>query len=209
MKSAVTAYKTQKNSPLVKMIHLYEIQYDKVSNLWLRYANWPVDVTFDGQVYTKYAIKHDGVNEQLGGKIGRVNLTVANIDRNIQYYLENFSGLRDAQVNILQVFQDELTDPQVVDTMTFFVSSVSVKTATATFVLTPKYDAFTIQLPRRIFHRGYCSHLFKGDGCAYSGGESSCNKSLQRCVELGNVHRYGAFPAIPQKSVYKINVSKG
>jgi len=209
MKNATDAYKAQKNSPIVKMIHLYEIQYDKVGNQWLRYADWPVDVVFDGQTYSKFAVTHGSISENLEGKIGRVNLEIGNVDRNIQYYLENWNGLRDAQVNILQVFQDELTDPQVVDTMTFFVSSVSVKTATATFVLTPKYDAFTIQLPRRIFHRGYCSHLFKGDGCAYSGGESSCNKSLQRCVELGNVHRYGAFPAIPQKSVYKINVSKG
>ena len=208
MKSKVDAYITQKNLPVVKPIFLYEIQYDKATNSWLKYANWNEDVVFDGETYTKYPIEHDGVSENLDGKSTKVNLTIANADRNIQYYLENYNGLRDAQVNILQVFKDELSNPQVVDTMTFFVVDVGVNVGEARLVLALRYDAFAISLPRRLFYRGYCSHKFKGVACGYSGGETVCDKSLQRCVELGNVQRYGGFPAIPQRNVYKLNVSK-
>jgi len=206
MKTATTEYKVRKNAELTKPIFLYEIQYDKVSNLWLRYCAWSEDIVFDGQLYTKYAIRHNQVRESLDSSVSKVNLEIANVDRNIQYYLENYNGLRDAQVNILQIFHDEVTDPQVVDSMTFFIADVSVNDNDAGFVLSSKFDVFDITLPRRKFYRGYCTHKFKDSGCGYSGLETTCNKSLQRCKELNNVHRYGAFPAIPQQNVYKVNV---
>jgi len=208
MKLKVDAYNTQKNKAVTKPIFLYEIQYDSVGNQWLRYTNWTTDVVFDGQTYTKYAITHDNISESLDGSAVKVKLKIGNVNRTIQYYLENWNGLRDAKVNILQVFFDELSTPSAVDLLTFFIADSAVDARDATFVLSSKFDVFDITLPRRKFYRSYCSHKFKDAGCAYSGVETTCNKSMQRCKELGNIHRYGAFPAIPQRNVYKVNVSE-
>lgn len=207
MKVLPVNFIARKNARLVKPIFLYELQYNKTSNLWLRYAAWPVNVTFDGFTYAKATIAHDGIAENSNGSAPRVKLSVGNADRVIQYYTENYNGLRDMQVNILQVFQETLTDPTVVDRVALYVLDVSVTSQYADFELSTKYDVFDITLPRRKFYRGYCSHLFKDAGCAYSGVEVSCNKTMQRCIELNNIHRFGAFPAIPQKNVFKLNVS--
>jgi phage-related protein len=207
MKNVPTEFKTEKNRRLVSPIFLYEIQFDSVGNQWLRYANWNEDVVFDGFTYTKAVVRHGSIKESIDGGAVKVSLHIGNVDRGIQYYLENWNGLREAKVNILQVFKDELADPTVVDRMSYNIADSSVNTSEAKFVLSGTFDVFDITLPRRKFYRGYCTHKFKDGGCGYSGGEASCNKTLQRCTELGNTHRYGAFPAIPQRNVYKLNVS--
>ena len=207
MKNVPTEFKTEKNKRLVTPIFLYEIQYDSVGNQWLRFANWHSDVVFDGQTYVKEVISHGSIRERLDGSATKIILTVGNIDRGIQYYLENWNGLRDAKVKLLQVFEDELSDPTVVDRMSYNIADSSVNTNEAKFVLSGTFDVFDITLPRRKFYRGYCTHKFKDGGCGYSAGETSCDKTLQRCTELGNTHRYGGFPAIPQGNIYKLNVS--
>jgi len=207
MKSAVDAFKARKNQQVTKPVWLYSIQYDSVGNNWLRFTDFPTDITFDGETYTKYVIEHDSVQERLDGSARKLGLSIGNADRQIQYYLENYNGFRDAKVEIRLIFYDEVGNPSVVDLNTFFVEDASVNANEARLILSSKFDVFDITLPRRKFYRGYCTHVFKGTGCAYSGVENSCNQTLQRCKELGNVHRFGAFPAIPQKNVYKINVS--
>jgi len=206
MKAATDAFKQRKNQAVTKPVFLYSIQYDAVGNNWLHYADFPTDITFDGVTYTKFPIYHRDISERLDGSAFKVNLYIANVDRGIQYYLENYNGLREAKVEIRQIFYDEVLTPSVVDLSTFYVADAAVDSQKASLVLSSRFDVFDVQLPRRKFYRTYCNHIFKGAGCAYSGGETSCNKTIQRCKELGNIHRFGAFPAIPQRNVYKINV---
>lgn len=39
-----------------------------------------------------------------------------------------------------------------------------------------------------------CPHRFKGHRCKYSGAETDCDKTIQRCAELGNTVNHGGFP---------------
>jgi phage-related protein len=202
MKNVPADFKKRKNQELTTPIFLYAIQFDKQTNSWLRYTSYPENVTFDGLLYTKYVIWHDKISENLNGKIDRVNLTIGNVDRQIGYYLENYNGLREAEVRIKLVFLEELSNALVYDENVFAIADVSVNSEYADFVLASKLDVMDIRIPKRNYYRTFCTHIFKDEGCAYSGVDSACNKTFQRCIELENIHRFGGFPAIPQKTVF-------
>ena len=202
MKSVHASFIKRKNARLTKPIFLYSVQYDKVGNNWLRYTSFPEDVTFDGITYLHKAITHDRISESLDGSIPKVRLTIGNVDRYIGYLIETNSGLRNAEVNITLVFQEELANPSVYDESVFSVADVVVNQRQAEFVLASKLDVMDIKLPRRKFYRTFCSFFFKGEGCQYLGVETQCNKTLQRCTELGNVQNFGGCPAIPQKTIF-------
>jgi len=202
MKTLATAFKTRKNSEVLRPIFLYEILYNKAGNQWLYYANWPENVVFAGITYTRYPITHDKIGESLSGRVDKVTLRIGNGDRQIQYYLENYGGLRDAEVRIKMVWQEELANPLCFDENVFAVADTAINDEEASLVMASKMDVLDIRLPRRRYYRTYCTFVFKGEGCGYSGGETICNHSLQRCLELGNEHRFGGCPAIPEKTIY-------
>jgi len=205
MKNVDVDFKKRKNEELVAPIFLYAIQYDKVANSWLRYTSYPEDITFDGLLYTAGVISHDRMGENLDGRVDKVRMSIGNADRTIGYYLETYGGLRDAEVRITMVFKDELSNPSVYDESVYLVADATANQQRADFVLASRLDVLDLRLPRRRYYRTYCTHFFKDSGCAYSGGEGLCNKTLQRCIEIGNVHRFGGCPAIPQKTIF-VNV---
>lgn len=48
-----------------------------------------------------------------------------------------------------------------------------------------------------------CQWMFKDGRCLYGGGESYCDKTLTRCLQLGNVENFGGHPSVPREMVIK------
>jgi hypothetical protein len=46
-------------------------------------------------------------------------------------------------------------------------------------------------------HQASCPWVFKGTECTYSGAETWCDKSYERCKQLANSDNYGGFPFLP------------
>lgn len=199
MKNVVDNFKIQKNAPLTKPIFLYAIQYDPVGNRWLRLTAWPTTVIFDGETYKPYVIRHGAIKETLSGKIEKLSLTIGNVDRELQYYLDNYNGLKEKTIVITMVFEDTLNDPTCYDSYTYLVEQSSSDKRTAVLALGSSLDVLNITLPRRKFFRAYCQFRYKGLECGYSGPEGTCNKTFTQCEAYGNVSRFGAYPAIPMR----------
>lgn len=199
MKSVAEEFKIEKNKEIVRPIYLYGIQYDEVANKWLYYTNWNEEILWEGALYQPYVITHGAVKETLSGKVEKVSLTIGNVDRNLQYYLENYKGLKDRKVVITTVFYEALDNPNCYDRNEYRVESSTSDQRTVLLTLGSSLDVLNVKLPRRYFFRSYCQFRFKGKDCGYSGGETWCNKTFQRCEELGNIRRFGGFPATPMK----------
>lgn len=199
MKAVSDEFKLRKNAQLVRPIFLYDIEYDKVASRWLYYTSWPTRITFDGVQYTPYVINHGNINETLSGKINKLTLTIGNVNKTLQYYLDHYDGLKECKVIITMVFYEELDNPACYDRQAYFVEQSSSNKKIATLTLGSDLDVLNVTLPRRKFFRTYCLFKFGDDDCGYVGSETTCNRSLQRCEELNNVSRFGNFPAIPMK----------
>ena len=44
---------------------------------------------------------------------------------------------------------------------------------------------------------------FRDVNCGYAGAETSCDKTISRCAQLGNLSNFGGFPSLPREQVIK------
>ena len=201
MKTVSDSFIYRKNLQFVKPIYLYAIQYEPMANKWLYYTSRRGGVEFAGREYKEKTISHDRMTENVSGRIESVNLAIANLDREIQYYIDAYNGLKQRKILIKTVYEEELDDPTCFDEQEFYIKDCTATKKEARFTLASKFDVLEITAPRRKYIRDRCQFRFKGtDGnCGYTGIAESCNRTIQRCIELNNISRFGAMPAIPMK----------
>ena len=196
------SFKQAKNADLVRPIFLYSVCLDPTGNVWKRWTNWSTGVTFDGIEYDFYAISHSALAEDGSGQIQNGSLVISNANREIQALLDEYDGWRERQVIITQVWEQTLSDPTAFISDMLVVKEVTVTEKRATISLSSELDVMNVQIPRKVMTRSYCRFSFKSVECAYAGPELRCNRTLNRCRELGNQSRFGAFPATPLQKIY-------
>ncbi len=201
MRSLASSVKTEKNKASNAPIFLYTIyNYDGAGgNLYL--AAYDTDVVFNAITYLRFPITHESVSENSSGQIDTVTVTVANVNRVMQGYLEavNFRG---KQIDITTVFSGQLSNPSYKTVDTFFIDSYTADQSIVTFILSSKFDILDVNIPSRKFIRNFCGWKFKSTECGYSGGTTSCNKTKVACKALANYTRFGGFPSIPQQRTF-------
>ena len=196
MRDADNSFIAGKNLRTARLIFLYQIKYDELANKYLRWTNYGKPITFQGNEYVPYIIKHSSMSEILTGRAVNLTLTIANVNRYIQAIHDN-NDLTSKEVTIYSVAEEDIQDAQAYTQDKFSVKTIVTTKSQMTLALSSVLDVNDIRLPKRFFYRAYCRFRFKGSECKYAGVESECNKSLQRCRELDNVLNFGAFPSIP------------
>jgi len=195
---------SEKNKLTNRPIYLYEIDCDNLPDEYKYLAEYDEDVVFGGKTYKAFPITHRVVSENATGRIDRLLVSVGNADRAIQYYLEQYDGLRGYKVCVLLVFADNLDDPDGYIEDVFYIDSVVATEEVIEFTLTSRLDILQVTLPRRRFLARLCQWKFKSAECGYTGSETECNKTFARCKELGNEHRFGGFPGVLGNRIYRI-----
>ncbi len=133
--------------------------------------------------------------------IDSVNLTVANVSRVIQSYLESYD-LRGKKVSIKTVWANQLADTSAYIEDVFYIDSYTADQDNVSFVLTSKFDVLDVELPLRRYSRNYCNWKFKGTECGYAGSDTTCNKTKQDCKNnKNNYARFGGFPSIQSNRI--------
>ncbi|MFC1710012.1 hypothetical protein ACFL2J_08165 [Candidatus Omnitrophota bacterium] len=196
MREVADSFKENKNTRLGRIIYLYSIKYDEVGLQYLRYTNYGKPIEFGGNEYAPYVISHNSLEEDLSGKATNVNLRIANVNRNIQAIVDNYS-LNEKQVIIYTVTEENISDPQAYTSDEYSIMDIVTTPRDAVLRLTSPFEVFDVRIPKRYFFRAYCRFKFKDVNCQYAGTENDCNKTLQRCRDLSNTIHFGAFPAIP------------
>jgi len=201
MRSTHDDFKERKNkiAQAITPIFLYSIRYDETSNLWLRFTSYSSDVTFDGITYTKEAINHATITETLSGRIEKVRVNIQNIDRNMQYYIDNYDALKDQPALLTMVWKETLDNPLCFIEDEFVVESVSSNERETKLVFGSPLDVVSLFIPRCIFSMYRCRFEFKDSNCKYVGAESSCKKNLTACKAYSNEENFGAFPGATLK----------
>jgi phage-related protein len=200
MKSVVTDFIIQKNKlgEAITPIYLYAIQYDSVSNLWLYYSSIASDVVFNGVTYSKNAIKHDSIKEDSSGMLGSLSLKIQNVDKVMQYYLQNYGGLKEKKCLISIVWLEALSNSNCVIEHEYYIKSSTAENDMVSLNLGSAIDVLNLIVPKVVFSPTRCQHdEFKGTGCGYSGVTTTCNRTFKACIALGNQAKFGGFPGVP------------
>jgi len=203
MRDLNATFITEKNKQENKPIFLFTLYDYNGSDTNLYYAGYDMNVTFDSHEYVKFPITFERIGENTKGEIDAVKIMLANVSRLIQAYLETYD-LRGKKVRILTVWADHLDDADAYTEDIFYIDNYTADQDNVVITATSKFDVLGVEIPARKYSRNYCAWKFKGsDGsCGYSGDETTCDKTLQRCRILNNSSRYGGFPSIPSKPIF-------
>lgn len=199
MRSLNSTSITEKNKQENKPIHLYTIHaYNGINNL--NYTDYDEDVTFSGVTYYKFPITFDIVTENNKGAIDVVTVTISNISRVIQAYLElyDFTGKK---VTIRTVWANQLADTSAYIDDIFYIDSWTADEKNAVFSLSSKFDVLSVELPLRRYSRNHCQWVYKSSECGSVHASTTCNKTKSDCKAKGNYSRFGGFPSVQPNRV--------
>lgn len=204
------AFKKASREQATQPIFLYTIYDYKGDGTNLCFAAYDINVTFDEIEYTKFPITHDEITENTKGEIDTTKVQLSNISRLIEYYLQNYD-LRGKKVSIKMVFADKLDDPDCYVEFSNYIDAYSSNVKDVVFSLMSKFDVLNVTVPGMLWLRDFCQWLFAspavraaglGQECGYTGVETSCNRTWQRCKELSNSRRFIGCRAIPGRRGY-------
>lgn len=203
MKDVTDNFIQEKNRQVNEPITLFILHNYDGSDKDLRFADYDKDVVFDSLTYTRFPIKFSSVGENSRGEIDNVRVEVCNISRFIQAQLELYD-LRQRQLTIRLVWLDLLADPDACIDHVFFIDSYSSDQSNVVFDCTSRLDVLGRSLPNGMYLRTHCRYKkFKDPAtCGYAGAETECNRTMQRCKELGNFQRFGGCPSLPLRRLY-------
>lgn len=213
----------EKNAETNEPIWLYRIGVSDTPEVSgesdLFYTNQPFPVEYfktdagidTPQTYEPAPIKHSGIGANMQGTIDSVTLTLSNVTRQAEAFIEARDALRGRRVTIRQIFRDELDDPQAYVEEVYYVDSVpGSDPREAKFRLTTKMDVLNVRVPRRRYLRNYCQAIYKGAGCWLDDGDGTF--SMPSGFSLGDYTLLTAEqsgtgnPAIAQARFHAVNL---
>jgi phage-related protein len=92
-----------------KLLHLITLELPNNEG-FLYYVEGNYDVRFDSRLYLKFPLKFSGASINSDGSVDKATITVANVNRELMYYVEYANGLRNMRVKIKSVYEDALDD---------------------------------------------------------------------------------------------------
>ena len=188
---------------------------------YLYLVNNNEDVTVNGQLYQAFPFELTEIVETSSGSLPSFTLKVSNIDRIVQKKIEedvyynddeslksaNFGSGWDVKVSVVSSTQiDGVSIPEI----EFNAKSLSVTCDAmwANFSCGVN-NPMMKQFPRQKYSSNFCQRTFKdGEGCTYSGSDTTCSKTLTACKEKFPTGRTGniglpflAFQGIPSSAI--------
>lgn len=194
-----------------------ELQISDIQTLYLHLGDH--DKEYDGQTYEKWNLGTSDITENIDGSIDTFELSVGNVDRQMQAYVEANDGLRGNKVVIKQVYEDLLSDATAFVADTFYVASTNCKAQNIDFSCTSKFSQAGIRLPFSRASRLHCDWEYDDastcdwtnqsgalDTVNYPSADSlTCDKGLNTqngCKAHLNSTRPRMYQGIPEGDIY-------
>jgi phage-related protein len=150
------------------------------------------DVVFQSQTYTAISIKISPIDSNSDGELSHVNLSISNVDRIMQPYLEEHDGGIDAEVNLKIVDLEQLTEDYTELSMDFIILGTSATEEWVNFTLGA---AITIRkpFPPNTYISNHCMFQPNSPECGATIDVTTCKRTINDCRGFNNSARFGGF----------------
>ena len=200
------ASKQLKNSLIQEGIWYILLTFiNRNETITIRIVNNPDDIVFGGNTFTAFPFKIDTITESQKGELPSIKLTLSNVDRVIEGYIEQDPDLGSGwSVHIDIVHESALTNSTAEITYDFVTTSVTSDAKSAVFTCGLR-NPLREQFPRVRMLPNACQNTFKKGGCTYAGADTECAKTLSACRQkFPNASKipFLGFPGIPGQDIY-------
>ncbi len=171
----------------------------------LRLVRSPDDVVYQGDTYYAFSFEFDVIWDKSSGELQSVQLQVANVNRVVQGYLNQYNGAAGAEIRIAVVSAEDMSGPPA-QLYIFGVQSSSADAIWVTFTLGGA-NPMMRQFLRYLYLAAQCPWIYnapalqatadpRGAACGYWGPLASCNHTYADCQNHNNLVRFGGYPAV-------------
>ena len=177
-------------SPLVPLL-----DFAMPDETHLRVARYTSDITYAGHDYTAWPFAAQLMVGSKANAVQTATLTIEDAVRQLRPYAVASNWFRNCTLTIAVVCVDHLTVDYSWSTQTYDILHAA-----------PQNEAIALKLggpnptkmrfPAERYWAEQCPYArgFKDDPrCGYSGGETTCDGTLERCIELNNETHFGGF----------------
>jgi hypothetical protein len=170
----------------------------------LYYTDCDQDIWDGGNQYQSKGLLVDKVDTALSPTLDTFSFELDNTALEVSSFALN-QQLQGKRCVVYQVALNQTTLAVIGKNTLFdgFIDSVDVNHERGKFQIFNHFIVWKRKIPRRA-HTATCPWVFKSDLCGYSGAETACDKSYDRCVELDNTDWFGGFPTAPSIENKKI-----
>lgn len=167
----------------------------------IRVCDYDQTLSWGGEDWLPFPFEIDVVGETQKGEIPLVNVRVSNVTRVLIPYLEQGRAGVGSTVYLRIVNTAKLDGATAEIEFEFICTGCKVDAKWVTFALGAK-NILRRRFPRNRVLKNFCRYKFKDARCGYSGAETECNHTLERCRELSNSTRFGGFPGVGSEAIY-------
>jgi len=182
------------------IFHLFELSFSTT----LRITDADIDIYYDAHWWASKGVSFDSATFSASPKVDSIEFQMDNVDLSISNIIMN-QEIRGKGCTIYRVALNK-NMAVLGSTKLFvgFVDTVEIDGKRGRFTIYNHFIRWKMATPRRI-HQATCMWTFKGAQCAYSGVETWCDHSWERCIALANKLNFGGFrwlPALIEKSIW-------
>jgi lambda family phage minor tail protein L len=170
------------------------------------------NIAWRGYDWIAFPFDLDEVTETDSGEVPQVDVKVSNVSREMEYYVHEYdsyckqNGFEPIICKIYVINTLNLDSSEPERELTFELVQPKTDTQWVTFTLGAS-NPFQKRFPRRRMLPS-CPWEFEGPRCGFDSrtvssakGPLRCNKTFQRCKELGNAARFGGFYATGRSGI--------
>ncbi len=148
-------------------------------------------------------VKRGDIKTSMDNTAEKVEITISNIWQEISSIIANQGDtLTNHKCKIETVIFDGDSNTIIgnpIHLFEGFINNIELTALTFKFEVERFLGGYSTLSPNATYDVNCQCRKFKDSRCAYTGEETSCDKTLTRCMELGNVENFYGFPSLPKE----------
>lgn len=166
-------------------------------------------LTYNGVDYIGSPLEHGNITKDDNSSVNKLEIKVSNIGLGISGIIGNRGNIiNNAPATLTMVLLNVNTNQIITDTEKVLFAgkcnNLVINNETAKMDIETPIGGFEYNCPVMKYRTSCQVRRFKDIRCGYTGDETSCDRTLARCKELGNQANFRGFPSIPSETVIKV-----
>lgn len=181
---------------------LVEIEYDKDTTYRFIADDSIEEIEIDGKTWTGASIDRGDREENSDMSIEEVSLTLSNHWQGWAAILANQGNKFICKPCVIYEWTPDYPDEPPIAMYSGVLDDISMTASQFTVKIVRTLGDYQQDSPNMTFDPN-CQYLFKDERCKYVGDYFECGKTLQDCLDRGNVGNFGGHPSVPRELVIK------